>query len=69
MSAKTVGFVVEDKDRPRLQILVDYFGDGDRAEFLRVAMECMTQQMCAEKTQLFQEQARGELAGPGTSAN
>jgi hypothetical protein len=69
MSAETVGFTVEDQDRPRLQILVDYFGDGDRSEFLRVAMECMTQQMRAEKTQLFQEQARDELAGPGASSN
>jgi hypothetical protein len=33
MSAKAVGCMVEDKDRPRLQSLVDDFGDSDRAEF------------------------------------
>jgi hypothetical protein len=63
MSAKAVEFAVDDKDRARLQILVDYFGDGSRAEFLRVAIEHLTREMRAEKMRILQEQAREERAG------
>jgi hypothetical protein len=62
MTAKPVEFAVEDKDRARLQILVDYFGDGNRAEFLRVAIERLTREMRAEKMHVLQEQAREEQA-------
>jgi Arc/MetJ-type ribon-helix-helix transcriptional regulator len=60
MTSKPVEFAVDDNDRARLQILVDYFGDGNRAEFLRIAIERLTREMRAEKMQLLQEQAREE---------
>jgi hypothetical protein len=68
MSAKPVEFAVDDNDRARLQILVDYFGDGNRADFLHVAIERLTQEMRAEKMQLLQEQARDERARRGGAA-
>jgi hypothetical protein len=67
MSAKTVEFAVDDNDRARLQILVDYFGDGSRAE-LRVAIERLTREMRAEKMQVLQQQAREDRDGRGAAA-
>jgi hypothetical protein len=61
MSANTVDFAIDDADRPRLQILIDYFGDGSRAEFLRVAIERMTQEMRTEKKSALHEQAREKI--------
>jgi Arc/MetJ-type ribon-helix-helix transcriptional regulator len=65
MTAKPVEFAVDDKDRARLQILVDYFGDGNRAEFMRAAIERLTREMRAEKMRVLQEQAREEQARHG----
>jgi hypothetical protein len=67
-SAKTVEFAVDDNDRARLQILVDYFGDGSRAEFLRVAIDRLTREMRAEKMQVLQQQAREDRDGRGAAA-
>jgi DNA-binding HxlR family transcriptional regulator len=64
MTAKPIEFSVDDRDRARLQILVDYFGDGNRADFLRVVIERMTREMRAEKLQVMQEQARVHRAAP-----
>ena len=63
MTAKTVGFAIADEDQPRLQALVDHFGNGNRSEFLRAAMKRMTHDMWAEKMQALQAQAREELGG------
>jgi hypothetical protein len=62
MTAKPVEFAVDDNDRARLQILVDYFGVGNCAMFLRLAIERMTREMRAEKLQVMQEQARADRA-------
>lgn len=63
MRAKTVGFAIADEDQAKLQTLVDYFGHGNRSEFLRAAMERMTYDMWAEKMRGLQDQAREELGG------
>lgn len=38
MAARPISFAVEETDVPLLQELADAFGDGNRSEFLRVAM-------------------------------
>lgn len=63
MTAKTVGFAIADEDQPRLQALVEHFGNGNRSEFLRAAMKRMTHDMWAEKMRDLQSQARDELDG------
>lgn len=63
MSAKTVGFAVAEEDQAKLKVLVDHFGQGNRSEFLRVAMKRMTHEMLADKMRGLQEQARDELGG------
>jgi lipase chaperone LimK len=62
MATRPVDFAVDDNDQARLQILVDYFGDGNRTAFLRVAIERMTREMRVEKLQIMQEQARADRA-------
>ena len=41
MRAKTIGFAIADSDRELLERLVDHYGQGNRSEFLRVAMKRM----------------------------
>ena len=63
MTAKTVGFAIADEDQPKLQALVEHFGNGNRSEFLRAAMKRMTHDMWAEKMRDLQRQAHDELGG------
>lgn len=63
MTAKSVGFAIADEDQPRLQALVEHFGNGNRSEFLRAAMKRMTHDLWAEKMRDLQSQAREELGG------
>ncbi|MCJ1687480.1 hypothetical protein [Rathayibacter sp. VKM Ac-2927] len=54
--------MIADEDQAELQALVDHFGHGNRSEFLRVAMNRMAHDMCAEKMRGLQDRAREELA-------
>jgi len=63
MAAKTVGFAIAEEDNEKLQELVDYFGDGNRSEFLRVAMEHMARVKFADRIRSLQSRVRAELNG------
>lgn len=63
MAAKTVGFAIADEDREQLDALVQYYGKGNRSEFLRVAMARLHRDMLAERMRDLQARARQELAG------
>jgi hypothetical protein len=58
MSAQTIGFAVQPEDRPVLDELVEYFGDGNRSAYLRATMKVMKSVMLAE--QLRELQAYGQ---------
>ena len=58
MSAKTLGFAVQDEDRPLLDELVAYFGDGNRSAYLRATLKVMKSIMIAN--QLREAQAYGQ---------
>jgi hypothetical protein len=63
MTAKTVGFAIADEDRERLAVLVEHFGNGNRSEFLRVAMTRLQRDMLAERMRSLQARVRDELGG------
>ena len=63
MTAKTVGFAISDDDRPLLEELVEHYGQGNRSEFLRVAMKRLKRDRIAEKLAALQAEVRGDLAG------
>ena len=63
MPAETVGFAIAAEDRPQLDDLVEYFGHGNRSEFLRVAMRRMRHEMWAEKMRAIQARGRAEMEG------
>jgi hypothetical protein len=58
MSAQTLGFAVQAEDRPALDELVEYFGDGNRSAYLRATLKIMKSIMIAD--QLRQSQAYGQ---------
>jgi hypothetical protein len=49
MSAQTLGFAVQPDDRPLLDELVDYFGEGNRSAYLRATLKIMRSVMLAEQ--------------------
>jgi hypothetical protein len=64
MSAQTVGFAVQDEDRPVLDELVDYFGDGNRSAYLRATLKVMKSIMIADElreAQAYGQQRTAEL--------
>ncbi|MFE6967006.1 hypothetical protein ACFVAJ_17980 [Agromyces sp. NPDC057679] len=63
MAAHTIGFAVADEDRPQLDLLVAKFGDGNRSEFLRVAMRRMQRELFAERMQDIQRRGRDSAGG------
>ena len=63
MAARTVGFAIADEDREQLNALVEHYGNGNRSEFLRVAMKRLHRDMLAERMQELQVRAREELGG------
>ena len=63
VTAKTVGFAIADEDREQLDALVEHFGNGNRSEFLRVAIRRLHRDMLSERMQQLQARAREELAG------
>lgn len=68
MAAETIGFAVQEEDRPELERLVQYFGGGNRSKFLREAMRVMAVQERAERLRRIQAQAHQE-AGPWSAAD
>src|SRR6266566_3884671 len=58
MSAQTLGFAVQADDRPLLDELVAYFGEGNRSAYLRATLKIMRSVMLAE--QLREAQAYGQ---------
>jgi hypothetical protein len=46
---QTLGFSVQAEDRPVLDELVDYFGDGNRSAYLRATYRIMKSVMLAEQ--------------------
>jgi hypothetical protein len=58
MSAQTLGFAVQPEDRPALDELVAYFGDGNRSAYLRATLKVMKSIMIAD--QLREAQAYGQ---------
>src|SRR5260370_33568065 len=58
MSAQTLGFAVQPEDRPVLDELVAYFGNGNRSAYLRATLKVMKSIMIAN--QLREAQAYGQ---------
>jgi hypothetical protein len=58
MSAQTLGFAVQAEDRPVLDELVAYFGEGNRSAYLRATLKVMKSIMIAD--QLREAQAYGQ---------
>lgn len=58
MSAQTLGFAIQPEDRPVLDELVAYFGDGNRSAYLRATLKVMKSVMIAN--QLREAQAYGQ---------
>ncbi|MEU8803063.1 hypothetical protein [Spirillospora sp. NPDC048819] len=62
--AQTLGFSVQDEERPVLDELVDYFGDGNRSAYLRATYRVMKSIMLAEQLrdlQAYGQQRTAEL--------
>jgi hypothetical protein len=58
MTAQTLGFAVQPEDRPLLDELTAYFGEGNRSAYLRATLKIMKSIMLAEK--LRDAQAYGQ---------
>jgi hypothetical protein len=58
MNAQTLGFAVQPEDRPLLDELVAYFGEGNRSAYLRATLRTMRSVMLAD--QLRDLQAYGQ---------
>lgn len=63
MAAKTVGFAIADEDRKVLDELVDYYGGGNRSEFLRVVIKKMRRERWQKRFMDIQADLRKELNG------
>ncbi|WP_043533990.1 MULTISPECIES: hypothetical protein [Actinomyces] len=63
MQAKTVGFAIDESMRPDLDAVVQRFADGNRSEFLRVAVRRYKADMLRERLTDVREEARAERGG------
>lgn len=63
MRAKTVGFAISEKDRELLDSLADHYGNGNRSEFLRLAMKRMEHERIAQRFVETRKQISQELSG------
>src|SRR5258708_1606068 len=64
MSVKNLGFAVQSEDRPVLDELVAYFGDGNRSAYLRATLKVMKSIMIADRlreAQAYGQQRTAEL--------
>ena len=65
MGAKTIGFAVADEDRPQLDELVEYFGNGNRSAYLRETLKIMNSVKLAEEWQQLQAYGQSRLDALG----
>jgi Arc/MetJ-type ribon-helix-helix transcriptional regulator len=63
MTAKTVGIAVSDELRPALDEVVEHFGNGNRSEFLRLAVREFQGRLRIERLHAIREAARAERSG------
>ena len=63
MRAKTVGFAISERDRELLDRLTDHFGNGNRSEFLRLAMKRMEHERISQRFIETKREIRNELSG------
>jgi hypothetical protein len=64
MTAQTLGFAVQPEDRPLLDELVAYFGNGNRSAYLRATLKIMRSVMLADQLrdlQAYGQQRSAEL--------
>lgn len=64
VSAQTLGFAVQPEDRPLLDELVAYFGNGNRSAYLRATLRVMRSVMLADQLrdlQAYGQQRTAEL--------
>ena len=69
MRAKTVGFAIADEDRELLDRLVAKYGEGNRSEFLRKAMQMMAKMEFAERFNGILDDIQQELGGKQYSSD
>lgn len=69
MTAKTVGFAIDAELRPGLDEVVEYFGHGNRSEFLRVAVREYQARLRLERLHDLRDRARAERSGRVLSAD
>ncbi len=62
-ASRTVGFAIADEDRELLDKLVEEYGNGNRSEFLRVAMKKMEHDRIARRFSETRKLALEELGG------
>lgn len=63
MAAVTVGFAIAEEDRALLEDLVAFYADGNRSEFLRLAMKRMARDRFAKRLSDLQDMAHADLNG------
>ena len=63
MGAKTVGFAIADEDRKALDELVEFYGGGNRSEFLRVAIKKLRRERWEQRFMEIQTAFKKELNG------
>ncbi len=64
MTAQTLGFAIQPEDRPLLDELVTYFGNGNRSAYLRASLRVMRSVMLADQLrdlQAYGQQRTAEL--------
>ena len=69
MAAKTVGIAIADDLRPALDEVVEHFGNGNRSEFLRLAVREYQGRLRLERLHAVRETARAERGGRSYSAD
>ena len=63
MAAVTVGFAIAEEDRALLEDLVAFYADGNRSEFLRLAMKRMARDRFAKRLSDLQSDLKKDLNG------
>jgi hypothetical protein len=69
VSTSTLGFAVADEDRPLLDELVAYFGNGNRSAYLRATLRVMRSVKLAEELRELQAFGQGKLAEQGLTVD
>lgn len=68
MVSHTVGFVVSDEDRERLDRLVEYFSGGDRSAYLRATLKVMESLRRSQRLRALQAANHSRVAEQGVLA-